>query len=317
MAVRGSHGTPAAPSERRSPVQWAAIAVGLVFLVVGVLGFIPGITTNYSSLSLVGHHSDARLLGLFNVSILHNVVHLLFGMGGLAWSATFKGARGFLIAGSAIYAVLWPYGLALDQQSAANLVPVNSPDNFLHLGLAVGMLALGLLLPRAPGFGVPDRWNQSYDRRTRGLEMTESGKADQTRKGLIDSVTGRAKEVAGAVTGNDSLTAEGQLEQTQAQMRKEASRTEAVADAEAAKAKGEATEAKLQGASARAAVNSEAASEETAIRTERAAQKQAADQSAHQDLAKQRADAERDTQREVERAQAEQKRPASGAKRTV
>ena len=46
--------------------------------------------------------------------------------------------------------------------------------------------------------------------------MNEDSKADQARKGLFDSVKGKAKEVAGAVTGNDSLTAEGQLEQTQA-----------------------------------------------------------------------------------------------------
>ena len=45
--------------------------------------------------------------------------------------------------------------------------------------------------------------------------MTEHHRADQARKGLIDSVKGKAKEIAGAVTGNDSLTAEGQLEQTQ------------------------------------------------------------------------------------------------------
>ena len=47
--------------------------------------------------------------------------------------------------------------------------------------------------------------------------MNEDSKANQARKGLFDSVKGKAKEVAGAVTGNDSLTAEGQLEQTQAQ----------------------------------------------------------------------------------------------------
>ena len=47
--------------------------------------------------------------------------------------------------------------------------------------------------------------------------MTKHEKADQARKGLIDSVKGKAKEIVGAVTGNDSLTAEGQLEQTQAQ----------------------------------------------------------------------------------------------------
>ena len=89
--------------------------------------------------------------------------------------------------------------------------------------------------------------------------MTENNKADQARKGLIDSVTGKAKEIAGAVTGNDSLTAEGQLEQTQAQQRKEANSVEAVADAEAAQAHSAATKAKLEGAEERIAVSAKTA----------------------------------------------------------
>ena len=85
--------------------------------------------------------------------------------------------------------------------------------------------------------------------------MTEHHKADQARKGLIDSVKGKAKEIVGAVTGNDSLTAERQLEQTQAQQRKEANSVEAVADAEAPQAHAAATKAKLEGAEERAAVS--------------------------------------------------------------
>ena len=85
--------------------------------------------------------------------------------------------------------------------------------------------------------------------------MTKHDKADEARKGLIDSVKGKAKELVGAVTRNDSLTAEGQLEQTQAQQRKEANALEAVADAEAAQARAEATEAKVEGAEERLAVD--------------------------------------------------------------
>ena len=62
--------------------------------------------------------------------------------------------------------------------------------------------------------------------------MSEQNKADEARRGLIDAVKGKAKEVVGAITGNDSLTAEGQLEQTQAHERKEANTMEAVAEAQ-------------------------------------------------------------------------------------
>ena len=132
----------------RRPIQLAALVVGVVFLLVGVLGFIPGITTNFDSLTFAGHQSEAMLLGLFQVSVLHNIVHLLFGVAGLALARTVAGARNFLIYGGVIYAVLWLYGLLIDQGSAANFVPVNTADNWLHFVLAAGMIALGFLVDR-------------------------------------------------------------------------------------------------------------------------------------------------------------------------
>src|SRR5215208_1852213 len=101
----------------RTAVQKAALAVGIVFLAVGVLGFIPGITTNYSALAIYSHDSEALLLGVFQVSILHNIVHLLFGVAGLVLARTVSGARSFLIGGGVIYAILWLYGLFVDEDS--------------------------------------------------------------------------------------------------------------------------------------------------------------------------------------------------------
>lgn len=140
----------------RTPVQIAAFLVGAVFLLVGVLGFVPGITTDYDMLSFAGHHSEAKLLGLFNVSVLHNIVHLAFGIAGVMLARTIGAARIFLIGGGLIYAVLWLYGLVIDQDSPANFVPVNTADNWLHFGLAVGMILLGTVLARA-GTGAPVR----------------------------------------------------------------------------------------------------------------------------------------------------------------
>lgn len=146
----------ATPTTRtRPPVRIAALVVAVVFLLVGVLGFVPGVTTDYDQLGFAGHDSMAMLLGLFMVSVLHNIVHLLFGVIGLAAARTARGARTFLIAGGAVYLVLWLYGLVIDRGSDANFVPVNTADNWLHLGLGVGMIALGLLTARAgrgPGY---------------------------------------------------------------------------------------------------------------------------------------------------------------------
>jgi len=132
----------------RSPVQRAALAVGVVFLVVGVLGFVPGITSDYDSLGAAGHESHAMLLGIFQVSVLHNIVHLLFGVGGVLLARRSDTARTYLLAGGVVYLVLWVYGLLTGENSGANFVPVNNADNWLHLVLGIGMIALGLLTTR-------------------------------------------------------------------------------------------------------------------------------------------------------------------------
>ena len=132
----------------RTNVQKASMVVGAVFLLVGVLGFVPGITSNFEELSFAGHHSEAMLLGLFQVSALHNIVHLLFGAAGLVLARTAMGARSFLLYGGIVYLVLFVYGLVVPQDSDGNFVPLNSFDNILHLLLGVGMIALALILTR-------------------------------------------------------------------------------------------------------------------------------------------------------------------------
>jgi hypothetical protein len=140
------HAHPRTAARTGSPVQAASALVGAVFLLVGVLGFIPGITTPYDGLEAAGHESHAELLGIFQVSILHNVVHLLFGVAGIALARTPSNARTFLIGGGAIYLVLWLYGLVVDKASQANFVPLNTADDWLHFVLGVGMIGLGVVL---------------------------------------------------------------------------------------------------------------------------------------------------------------------------
>lgn len=141
----------------RTPVQTAAMAVGAVFLLVGVLGFVPGVTTDFDSLSFAGHESEAALLGIFQVSVLHNIVHLAFGVAGLMMARTPALARSFLIGGGVVYLLLWLYGLLIDRETAANFVPVNGADNWLHLGLGVAMVGLGLALGRNHTIDTHDR----------------------------------------------------------------------------------------------------------------------------------------------------------------
>jgi amino acid permease len=132
----------------RDLVRTLAMAVAAVFVLVGILGFIPGITTNYDDLGFAERDSEAELLGLFQVSILHNIVHLAFGLVGLALARTLDGARLFLIGGGLIYLVLWIYGLLIDRDSGANFIPINAADNWLHFILGVGMVLVGFVTTR-------------------------------------------------------------------------------------------------------------------------------------------------------------------------
>ena len=132
----------------RRPVRLVAAIFGVVFLLVGILGFVPGVTTDYDQLTFAGPTSGAMLLGLFAVSVLHNIVHLAFGVAGLVLARTASGARNYLIVGGVVYAVIWIYGLVTDPTSSANFVPLNTADNWLHLILAIAMIALGVLLGR-------------------------------------------------------------------------------------------------------------------------------------------------------------------------
>jgi arginine exporter protein ArgO len=132
----------------KTTLQRAAQAVGAVFLLVGILGFIPGITTNYETMGFAGHESEALLLGIFQVSILHNIVHLLFGVAGLAMARTHAQSRAYLLYGGVVYLILWIYGLLIGHDSPANFVPVNNADNWLHLVLGIAMIGLALALSR-------------------------------------------------------------------------------------------------------------------------------------------------------------------------
>ncbi|MEE3922251.1 DUF4383 domain-containing protein [Micromonospora sp. BRA006-A] len=112
-------------------------------LLLGALGFVPGVTSHFADLRFAGPGSGARLFGVFQVSVVHNLVHLVLGVAGLVLARTVAGARAFLVGAGAVYLALWLYGLAVDRRDAANALAVNRADSWLHLLLGATMLALG------------------------------------------------------------------------------------------------------------------------------------------------------------------------------
>ena len=134
--------------DRRTLAQTLALVFGVVFLLAGIAGFIPGITTNYDDLGFAGPDSEAKLIGLFQVSILHNIVHALFGIGILA-ARTHETARTYLLGAGVIYAILFLYGIFVGNDDDANFVPMNNVDDYaLHLPLAIALLGSYFLTGR-------------------------------------------------------------------------------------------------------------------------------------------------------------------------
>ncbi|MFC9335496.1 DUF4383 domain-containing protein [Arthrobacter sp. NPDC057009] len=134
----------------RTDVQNAGMGVGIVLMVVGVLGFIPGITARYGELMFLGPNSHAMFLGLFQVSMLLNIVQLVIGATGWAMSRSEMGARRFLLGAGALYVVLSIYGLSVGVDSAANFLSLNMLDNWTHMVLGVLMIACGWMFSRHP-----------------------------------------------------------------------------------------------------------------------------------------------------------------------
>ena len=132
--------------------------------------------------------------------------------------------------------------------------------------------------------------------------MSANEKAGQASKGLLDSVKGKAKEVAGAVTGNDSLTTEGQLQQRHAEDRREANTTSAVADAQAEQAAVQLSEARRDGAQQRSAVSQETAAVKDVVGQQQQAQHHVAEQAKQREVVAEQTKAEAEADTEARRA---------------
>jgi Domain of unknown function (DUF4383) len=127
-------------------VQGAAMIVAVVLILIGALGFIPGVTSDLDSLAWFGQHSGARLFGTFAVCAALNVVHLLLGAAGFVFARTYAGARAYLLGGGVLYLALWLYGVLVEFGSDAHVIPLNSATNWLHLGLGTVMALLAVTL---------------------------------------------------------------------------------------------------------------------------------------------------------------------------
>lgn len=137
------------PQRRRTTaIQQGALAVGWFFLLIGVMGFVPAFTPGFSGITFAGSDTTAELFGVFQVTVLANLIHLGYGVIGLITAWTVRSSARFLLYGGAFFVLLGLYGFIVEETAPANFMPTNWPVDLLYVCLGAIVIALGRLLPR-------------------------------------------------------------------------------------------------------------------------------------------------------------------------
>src|SRR6266550_6274074 len=115
-------------------VKSMAVLFGIVFLAVGILGFVPAVT------------KDQMLLGIFHVNAAHNCVHLLSGVVALFAGMTSLGAaRWYFRIFGLVYGLVAVMGFFVGDGMLLGLISNNTADTWLHVGIAAVSLILGFM----------------------------------------------------------------------------------------------------------------------------------------------------------------------------
>ena len=128
-------------------VQRISQVIGIVFIVVAVLGFIQGGMSMEADPELA-----PKMLGLFPVNVLHNLVHLAFGVWGLLAARSFAGAVSYARIAGVLYLVL--AALAFVDPTTFGLIPIGGNDIWLHVLLGAVLAGVGFTA-KAPATTTP------------------------------------------------------------------------------------------------------------------------------------------------------------------
>jgi len=147
MSATGHHWWEA-ERRRTTAVQQGLAAVSWVFLLIGVMGFVPLFTTGFSGIAFAGPDTTAELFGVFTVSVLTNLVHLGFGVLGLLMSWIARLSRRTLLGGGVSFGLLGLYGVVVAMAGGGGFLPSTWAISLLHLVLGIVMIVLGVVLHR-------------------------------------------------------------------------------------------------------------------------------------------------------------------------
>jgi uncharacterized membrane protein YuzA (DUF378 family) len=122
----------------RYPFQWLALVIGIVYLLIGLAGFA---ITGFDDFT---EHDHSQTLMGFAINPLHNIVHVLIGILGIAMWSTVARARSYGWILAIVYGATFVYGLVVANDPDTNILNINGADNGLHLVSALAGLAIAL-----------------------------------------------------------------------------------------------------------------------------------------------------------------------------
>ena len=128
-------------------VQTFALLAGLLFVLMGVAGFVPGLVTLHASLEhhLTIEQGHGDLFGLFAVNVVHNIVHVAFGVWGILVSRSIDASVFYARSVAIIYAIFVFMGLVPQLNTAFGVVPLHGNDIWLHGSIAAAAAYFGFL----------------------------------------------------------------------------------------------------------------------------------------------------------------------------
>ena len=132
--------------------RYFALIIGIVYLLVGIMGFVPGLLHETVHNGVTVNSFEGDLLGIFPVNLLHNLVHLVIGALGVASYRSFAGSKNYARGLAIFYGLLAIMGLIPGLNTTFGLIPIFGNDVWLH--------ALTALV--AAYFGFVDREAVSY-----------------------------------------------------------------------------------------------------------------------------------------------------------
>jgi small-conductance mechanosensitive channel len=132
------------------PLRIFALVLGVIYTIIGLMGLLNIGTTPLPEAGSTSMGETSLLLGAFAVDPLHNIVHIITGLAGLAvglmsWTAS----RTYAQVVGVVFLVLFLVGLISQETVVADLVALNGADDILHiLTAAVGLYFGFVYTPR-------------------------------------------------------------------------------------------------------------------------------------------------------------------------